>query len=148
MYWTQIFTHNGYQSQVKLVPNAIFRVANTGTLCEMILIRVNLMYHRSLYYKGQCYVLSFQSNQTGTYPSHTHIHKIIPYVVACIPPYKGQSYLLSFQSNQPGMYPSHAHIGTYIWINLLMYALVLLYCAKQPFQVQLSRWSVAWPRTN
>ena len=76
----------------------------------MILIRVNLMYHRSLYYKGQCYVLSFQSNQTGTYPSHTHIHKIIPYVVACIPPYKGQSYLLSFQSNQPGMYPSHAHI--------------------------------------
>jgi len=64
------------------------------------------MYHRSLYYKGQSYVkyikwflyivayvppykgrsygLPLQSNQPGTYPSHTHIHKINPYIVACI----------------------------------------------------------------
>jgi len=84
------------------------------------------MYHRSLYYKGQSYVkyikssliiivayippykgqsyvLSFQSNQPGMYPSHNHIHKIVPYIVASIPPYKGQFYVLSFQSNQPGM---------------------------------------------
>ena len=49
---------------------------------------INLMYHRSLYYKGQSYVLSFQSNQSGMYPSHTHIHKIVPYIVVSIPPYK------------------------------------------------------------
>ena len=41
-------------------------------------------------------------------PSHTYIHKIVPYIVACISPRKG--HVLSFQSNQPGMYPSHAHI--------------------------------------
>ena len=62
--------------------------------------------------------------------------------VACIPPYQGWSYVLSFQSNQSQATP------TYIWINLLMYALVLLYYAKQPFQVQLSRRLVAWPRMN
>ena len=67
-------------------------------------------------YKGQSYVLSFQSNQSGMYPSHTHTHKIVPYIVASIPPYKGRSYVLSFQSKQPGTYPA---MPTYIKSTLI-----------------------------
>ena len=46
---------------------------------------INFMYHRSLYYKGQSYVLSFQSNQSGMYRSHAHIHMNKPFdVCSCI----------------------------------------------------------------
>ena len=31
-------------------------------------------------YKARSYVLAFQSNQPGTFPSHAHIHKIDPYI--------------------------------------------------------------------
>jgi len=75
-------------------------IKSTHTVIVSHHTRVDLMYSPS------------RAISQGQYSQakHAHIHKIDPYIVACIPPYKGWSYVLFFQSNQPGMYPKPTHL--------------------------------------
>jgi len=84
-------------------------------------------------------------------PSHTYIHKIVPYIVACISPYKGQSYVFSFQSNHRGTYPSHAHIHKivpYIVACISPYKVDLMYSPSRAISHSRCNSQDAWPRTN